>query len=76
MPASLRPFMGATPYLHSSGNGVTFRVWAPFASTVVVAGDFNAWSLSSNPLFLEDNGYWSVDVPGASVGSEYKFVLI
>jgi len=75
MPASMRPFMGATPYLDSSGSGVTFRVWAPFASAVVVAGDFNAWSPTSNPLFSEGNGYWSVDVPAVSAGSQYKFVL-
>lgn len=74
MPASSRPFMGATPY-PDSGGGVTFRVWAPFASAVVVAGDFNAWSLSLNPLFSEGNGYWSVDVPAAAVGAQYKFVL-
>ncbi|MGO9988671.1 MAG: alpha-amylase family glycosyl hydrolase [Steroidobacteraceae bacterium] len=75
MPASLRPFMGASPYSDSSGSGVTFRVWAPFASAVAVAGDFNAWSLSANPLYSESNGYWSVDVAAAAVGSQYKFVL-
>lgn len=32
--ASQRPGMGAIPY----AGGVTFRVWAPFASNVVVAG--------------------------------------
>lgn len=74
MPSSSRPFMGATPYL-DSGGGVTFRVWAPFASTVAVAGDFNAWTPSTNPLYSEGNGYWSVDVPAAAVGSQYKFVL-
>ena len=74
MPASSRPFMGATPYL-DSGGGVTFRVWAPFASRVAVAGGFNAWSPSANPLFSEGNGYWSVDVPGAVVGCQYKFIL-
>jgi 1,4-alpha-glucan branching enzyme len=74
MPASSRPFMGAIPYA-DSGSGVTFRVWAPFASAVAVAGDFNAWSPSTNPLFSEGNGYWSVDVPAAAVGAQYKFVL-
>src|ERR1700730_9191928 len=74
MPSSSRPFMGATSYL-DSGGGVTFRVWAPFASTVAVAGDFNAWTPSTNPLYAAGTGYWSVDVPAAAVGSQYKFVL-
>ena len=72
MPASTRPFMGATPY----DTGTTFRVWAPFAESVGVAGTFNNWSTAANPLFRESNGYWSVDVQSAGVGSEYKFVII
>ena len=66
MPISTRPFMGATPY----DTGTTFRVWAPFATAVAVAGNFNAWSATSNPLFPEGNsGYWSVDVPAVAVGA-------
>jgi len=68
MPASTRPYMGATPY----DTGVTFRVWAPFASTVAVTGDFTS---SSIPLFSENNGYWSADVPGAKVGQLYHFLV-
>jgi 1,4-alpha-glucan branching enzyme len=64
--------MGATPY----ETGVTFRVWAPFAARVAVAGDFNSWSTSANPLYSENNGYWSVDVEGAGVGSQYKFAIV
>src|SRR5580704_17487330 len=71
MPASTRPFMGATPF----DTGVTFRVWAPFARAVAVAGTFNGWSPTANPLFSEDNGYWSVDVDGAKVDDHYKFVI-
>ena len=71
MPASQRPFMGATPYQ----GGSTFRVWAPFAAQVSVAGDFNEWAATVNPLFSENNGYWSADVPGAEVGHQYKYVI-
>jgi 1,4-alpha-glucan branching enzyme len=63
--------MGATPY----DTGATFRVWAPFAAGVGVAGDFNAWSPTAAPLFSENNGYWSTDVAGAGVGSQYKFCV-
>jgi 1,4-alpha-glucan branching enzyme len=75
MPASLRPGMGATAFSDSLGRGVTFRVWAPFAGAVFVAGDFNGWSESANPLYAEGSGYWSVDASTAAAGSQYKFVL-
>ncbi|HEY6347858.1 MAG TPA: alpha-amylase family glycosyl hydrolase [Candidatus Angelobacter sp.] len=76
MPSSNRPFMGATPYSDPTGSGVTFRVWAPFAGQVAVSGEFNSWSANANPLFAEDRGgCWSVDVPGAAVGQQYKFVI-
>jgi 1,4-alpha-glucan branching enzyme len=63
--------MGATPYQ----GGVTFRVWAPFATGVHVAGTFNQWSIAANALDSEGSGYWSADVDGARVADEYKFVV-
>src|SRR4051794_5184903 len=72
---SARPQMGATPYQDGEETGVTFRVWAPFAQQVNVAGEFNSWSGSSSPLYPEGDGFWSVDVPGAAVGQQYKFVI-
>lgn len=72
---SRRPFMGATPYQNGAEVGVTFRVWAPFAQQVTVAGEFNNWSISANALYAEGNGNWSVDVSGARVGQQYKFVV-
>lgn len=56
-------------------NGVAFRVWAPNASAVAVAGTFNNWNSTAHPLCAEGNGYWSADVPTAQVGSEYKYVV-
>lgn len=73
--ASQRTSMGATPYQDDMGMGVTFRVWAPFAQRVAVAGQFNNWSSSVDILYPEGNGYWSVDVSGATVGHHYKFVI-
>ena len=72
MPPSTRKFMGATPY----DAGVTFRVWAPFAAQVSVAGNFNGWSMTATPLYAEDNGYWSADVAAAAVDNEYKFCIV
>lgn len=68
---SSRPGAGAIPY----GGGTTFRVWAPNASSVSVAGWFNGWSTTAHPLASEGGGWWSTDVAGAAAGQQYKFVL-
>lgn len=64
--------MGATVY----SSGVAFRVWAPYAQKVFVAGTFNDWSPDANPLANERNGYWSADVTGAKPGDGYKFRIL
>ncbi|WP_430429525.1 alpha-amylase family glycosyl hydrolase [Maribacter litoralis] len=58
-----------------SDGTVTFRVWAPNAEKVFVAGSFNNWSESEIPLELEENGYWSVVTDMASPGDEYKYFI-
>jgi len=63
--------MGAIPY----PGGVTFRVWSMFADSVAVAGDFNGWTPTPMERDAPACTYWSVDVPGATVGQAYKFVL-
>ncbi len=63
--------MGSIPYT----GGVAFRVWAPNATSVSVAGDFNAFSATANPLAAESGGNWSVDVDGAAIGDEYRFMI-
>lgn len=68
---STRPGMGSILY----ADGAAFRVWAPFAAGVAVAGSFNSWSSTAHPLASEANGYWSADIVGAKVGHQYKFVL-
>jgi 1,4-alpha-glucan branching enzyme len=55
--------------------GAAFRVWAPFATAVFVAGTFNQWSITANSFASEGNGYWYVEVLGAKVGDEYQFVI-
>ena len=63
--------MGSIPYT----GGTTFRVWLPFATQVWVSGSFNEWSTTADPLVSEGNGYWSTDVPAASIGDRYKYVI-
>jgi 1,4-alpha-glucan branching enzyme len=71
---SSRGGMGAVPYADSNGTGVTFRTWAPNAASVRVRGSFNGWgttTMAADP----SGGTWSVDVPRARAGDEYKFDL-
>jgi 1,4-alpha-glucan branching enzyme len=63
--------MGAS--LHDGG--ASFRVWTPFAAAVAVAGTFNDWSPTADPLTHEGAGIWSADVPGPKRDDLYKFVL-
>jgi 1,4-alpha-glucan branching enzyme len=77
---SSRPGWGATPYHDGLGTGVTFRVWAPNATSVTVPGTFNGWNTSAAPLGKDLtngvwNGVWSADVASATNGSQYKFFM-
>jgi 1,4-alpha-glucan branching enzyme len=84
MPAfaqSSRPGWGATPYSNGlGGNGCTFRVWAPNATSINVAGVFNNWSTTANPLVEEQtnsvlDGVWSADVSSVTNYSQYKYYI-
>lgn len=77
---SSRPGVGSIPYADASGTGVTFRVWAPNASSVAVRGNFNpgGWNNTSNFLVKEAGSeYWSKDVPNlrAADTNQYKYFL-
>jgi len=65
--------MGAKPFHGNSGT--TFRVWAPNAVSVHVAGQFNDWNSQNIPLQSEGKGIWSFDVRGAVPGNQYKYVI-
>lgn len=53
--------------------GVSFRVWAPFANAVAVTGSFNEFQ--QHPMESEGDGYWSATVPGAQAGQEYRYII-
>jgi len=71
---SSRPGMGATPYADALGTGVTFRVWSPNATSVVVRGTFNGWG-STTMTEEGTSNLWSVDVPNVAAGSQYKYFI-
>jgi 1,4-alpha-glucan branching enzyme len=77
---SSRSGWGSIPYHDVSGTGVTFRVWAPHATSVYVPGQFNSWSTTKTPLAKELTnsvwtGVWSADVTNAAAGQQYKYYI-
>ncbi|GJM64921.1 alpha-amylase family glycosyl hydrolase [Persicobacter diffluens] len=75
MIASTKPGMGSIPFTENGQTGVTFRVWAPFASNVEVVGDFTNWGQNPIELVNEGDGIWSKDIFEAKVGSQYKYLI-
>lgn len=70
--------MGANVYDEgwpAAPRGTAFRVWAPFAAAVHVAGDFNSWNASSAALAPEGNGFWSLDYRNVLAGARYQYVI-
>ena len=69
--------MGAHPRIVNGVAGVHFAVWAPNALGVSVIGDFNNWERTANPMSIRhhDLGVWECFVPGAQVGSLYKYAI-
>ncbi|MBF0093192.1 MAG: 1,4-alpha-glucan branching protein GlgB [Alphaproteobacteria bacterium] len=68
--------LGAHPAVFEGVKGVSFAVWAPNARRVSVIGDFNDWDGRRNPMRVHHScGVWEMFIPGATVGSHYKFEI-
>ena len=52
-----------------------FRVWAPHAVGVAVAGDFNDWSETANPMTPIAPEIWEAVVDGVSKDDCYKYAI-
>lgn len=52
-----------------------FRVWAPHARQVSVAGDFNGWQCEATPMEPGPGGVWAAEVRGLSDGDSYKYYV-
>lgn len=48
---------------------------APDARSVQVAGDFNAWNPSVNPLKKASNGLWKINLNLSPGRYEYRFLV-
>ena len=58
---------------HLDQNGCWFSVWAPYADSVCVMGEFNAWSTRANYLQRGEAGIWSGFIEGVQKGHRYKY---
>ncbi|MBQ8279082.1 MAG: type I pullulanase [Roseburia sp.] len=57
------------------GFDVTFRYYAPDATTVCLAGAMNGWSGTATPMTKGDNGVFEVTLTLEAGSYEYKFVV-
>ena len=68
-------FLGAHLVNRNDKNGVVFRVWAPTARSVSVAGDFNNWNNEANYMYNIGYGVWEVFVEGVKEVCAYKYCI-
>ncbi|TVP86924.1 MAG: 1,4-alpha-glucan branching protein GlgB [Alkalicoccus sp.] len=56
--------------------GCRFTVWAPHASSIAVAGDFNNWSWTTHTLeLMNETGLWGGFFEDIPEGSTYKYAI-
>ena len=68
--------LGAHPITAYGEHGCCFSVWAPNASGVAVAGDFNAWDTGRHALSRSGrSGIWEGFVPRVEHGAKYKYAI-
>jgi len=66
-------------YLNSAvretNSGIEFSYDNPNAQSVSVAGDFNDWNTTGNPLKKDENGLWKTVIKLSKGEYQYKFVV-
>ncbi len=55
--------------------GILFTYSGAKAGSVYVAGNFNNWSTTANPMSKNANGIWSATIPLSPGSYQYKFVV-
>ena len=57
--------------------GAVFRVWAPNAKSVHLAGDFNQWQKNKDFEMkrIPQSGIWELFVPDLREGVLYKYII-
>ena len=59
----------------SATKKAVFRVYAPFALSVSVVGDFNYWDNNATPMKRNDTGIYEVSVDNVEEYSSYKYYI-
>ena len=67
-------WFGAHPAREKGRDGWRFRVWAPNALSVCVAGEFNDWDEAADPL-LRDGQCWTGFIPDLAPYTAYKYAV-
>ena len=66
---------GSAPVATSGGGNATFTYADPMAKAIFVAGQFNNWSPTANPLKKDDTGIWTASISVKPGKYQYKFVV-
>jgi 1,4-alpha-glucan branching enzyme len=73
---SLYNLFGAQMGMHLKVSGTLFRVWAPNARAVSVAGHFNGWDSRVHQMrVLGSSGIWELFIPGIVEDELYRFKI-
>ncbi len=56
-------------------NGVMFRLYAPNAKSVRIAGDFNDWNDHDTFMVINPKGYWELFISGLKEYARYKYII-
>lgn len=67
--------LGAHKINKDGQDGYTFRVWAPNAQNVWLAGDFNQWGESLPMSFDAESGIWEIFSELPQEGQLYKYLV-
>ena len=60
----------------ATDEGVRFTIFSTRIEKVCIAGDFNNWSMTADPLHdMDGTGTWTILLPLSPGRYEYKFVI-
>lgn len=76
--AKNRPTTAPNSQQNTTGNAkkrVTFKLHAPGAKSVFLAGSFNDWEATGRPMKRDNRGTWKTQVDLEPGTHEYRFVV-
>ena len=67
--------VGSASAPEPAATGTTFTYADPSARAVFIAGQFNNWNATANPLKKDTGGLWTITIPLPAGKQTYKFVV-